>query len=837
MKAFTKLSILLPIASTAFYLLAATTKVQAQQAIVPDNTLPTNSVVTPNGNTLTITGGTTSGTNLFHSFSSFNVPTGGTAWFNNDAQVQNILTRVTGNSLSNINGLIRANGGANLFLINPAGIIFGSGASLNIGGSFVASTASSIKFPDGSEFSATNPTASPLLTINVPMGLQLGTNPAPIVVQGRGSNLRFDPATSAIIRNNRTTGMQVAPGKTLALVGGDIALEGGNITADGGRIELWAVNNGSLGISNSNGNLAISNPQATEFADIRLTGGASADTSGNGGGAIQVQGRQISLRDGSAILATTLGTGDGEGTTVRATESVQVRGSNRNLLFPSIISTSSQAGSSGKAGDITIETPSLLVGDGARLSTATFGPGNAGNMTLRANSTEVFGTLGNLSPSGLFTIAAFGSSGDAGDLTIETQSLRLKNGARIQSSTTGDGDGGHLTIKATEAVEVTGFADLRNPSFPTTPFIVGSVIASSVTRRGVMGDAGDMMIETARLTLKDGGQIVSSTFGVGKGGELIVKASNSVELIGTTGTTPTVISTLAATAGPNSTGKAGDVTINTGQLTIRDRARATVSNQAPTGTAGNLVVKADSIRLSGGGSLSADTTAGDRGNITIDSRDIFLRNNSRITTNAQGTATGGNITINTDFLVAVSPENSDITANAQQGSGGRVFITATGIFGTGFRDRLTPNSDITATSELGPQFNGIVQINTPDVNPAAGLLQLPADFTDASNQISESCSAQARTNSFTVTGRGGLPPNPEEALNSTPGWIDWRVSGQGVGRQGGQGDAMTQPITHYPLPITQIPIIEATNWVVDADGTVELVAAPAAKVFSLDVLP
>lgn len=812
-------------------LFTATLSVQAQ--ILPDNTLSTPSAVTSTGNIITITGGTLddASINLFHSFEQFSVVTRQTAYFNNPPSVQNILTRITGGQASTIDGVIQANGTANLFLINPNGIIFGANAQLNIGGSFIASTANSIQLANGSFFSATNPQNQPLLTISTPIGLQLGANPAGIVVQGGGNNLRFDTGSSAIIRDNRTVGLQVAPDQTLALIGGDIALEGGNLTALGGRIELWSVKNGLLGITNSNGKLAITNEQlATQFGDIRFTGAASADASGNGGGTIQVQGRRISLRDGSAILAATLGTGDGEGITVHASESLEALGFDRNLLFPSIISTNSQPGSSGKAGDLAIETPSLLVGNGGVISSVTLGSGNGGTMTVRANSVEAFGTLNNSFASGLYTAAALGSTGNAGDLTIETGRLRLTDGARLQATTTGAGDGGNVTVRATEAVDVIGFGKFRNPALPNTTFIVGSTIASSVSRRQVMGNAGNVTIDTGHLSVQGGGQIVTATFGSGKGGNLTIRASDSVELIGTSGTSPLAISNLSATAGPNSTGNAGTLTIETRQLTIRDGATATVANLSPTGEAGDLEVNANSIRLLNSGSLSAETTAGDRGNITINSQDILLRNNSQITTNAQRTASGGNITINTDTLVAVPEENSDITANAQKGSGGRVSITAQGIFGTQFRDRLTSLSDITATSDLGSEFNGTVQIDIRGVDPNRGLVQLPETVADSSNQIAQTCASQVRNNRFVITGRGGLPPTPSEALNSAPGWIDWRVStrrdGAAVPTLGNEDTRETHQSS------IQNPLVEARGWVKEADGTVQLVANPSVEISS-----
>lgn len=192
-----------------------------------------------------IDGGAVRGTNLFHSFEQFSISAGTTAHFNNAIDIQNIISRVTGNSVSNIDGILKANNTANVFLINPNGIVFGPNASLNINGSFVASTASSLNFADGTNFSATSPQTAPLLTLSIPIGLQFGTTARPIRNQSQAS------PNNAINIFGEGVGLQVQQDKTLALIGGDIALEGGNLTAKGGRIELGSVAGNSLVSLNS----------------------------------------------------------------------------------------------------------------------------------------------------------------------------------------------------------------------------------------------------------------------------------------------------------------------------------------------------------------------------------------------------------------------------------------------------------------------------------------------------------------------------------------------------------------------------------------------------------
>jgi large exoprotein involved in heme utilization and adhesion len=304
---------------------------------------------------------------------------------------------------------------------------------------------------------------------------------------------------------------------------------------------------------------------------------------------------------------------------------------------------------------------------------------------------------------------------------------------------------------------------------------------------------------------------------------LSVTASDTVEVIGTSANGQISSRLTAQTTGA---GNARDLTIATEQLTIRDGAEVSVSSTG-LGIAGVLRVEADSIRLDNQGKIRADTSGGG-GNIDLSTDDLILRRGSSVSTNATGSnITGGNITIDTDNLVAVPKEDSDISANATAGIGGRVIVNAQGIFGTQFRPQDTPLSDITASSELGAQFNGVVELNTPGIDPSRGLANLPIEVVDASNQIDQTCAAgrgEAGKNEFIIIGRGGLPSNPYEMLSNEQALEDIQPP-SGFSRPRNSQPVAARSFTSQP--ITSNPkqqLVEAQGWGINDKGQVVLTA-------------
>ncbi|MCC5602138.1 two-partner secretion domain-containing protein [Nostoc favosum] len=771
--------------------------------IAPDGTLPNNSSITRDGNTFNITGGTQAGSNLFHSFGEFSVPIGGTASFNNALDIQNIISRVTGGSVSNINGIISTKGTANLFLINPNGIVFGQNAQLNVGGSFVATTASAIAFGNQGFFSASNPESSlSLLTVN-PSALLFNQIKTASIQNNSIAPSGLNPSSEFIAR-----GLRVPDGKSLLLVGGDINMDGGNLYAFGGRVELGGLAGaGTVGLNENGNNLSLSFPDSVEKSDVTLSNGARIRVNASNGGSIAVnaqnlkmtgrsflfagingalasenskagnievnatgvinldnnsfianqvrpeaagQGgdinistRTLRIESGAFVTTSTFGAGKGGNLSVD-TQDVQIIGTRADGGSPSGLSATAQPNSTGDAGDLTIKTHTLLIKDGAQVTTSTFGAGKGGNLSVDAQDVQIIGTRANgRFRSGLFADAQPDSAGDAGDLTIKTHTLLIKDGAQVTTSTFGAGKGGNLNVDAQD-VQIIGTS--ADDGFGSSLF--------AAAQPNSAGDAGDLTIKTHTLLIKDGAQVATGTFSGGEGGNLSVDAQD-VQIIGRSADGRD-FSGLFADAQPNSTGNAGDLTIKTNTLLIKDGAQVGARTRGG-GKGGNLSVDAQDVQIIGrsadGRSASGLSAAaqpdstGDAGDLTIKTHTLLLKDGAQVSASTRGGGKGGNLSVDAQDVQIIGTRAdgmsvSGLFASAQPDSTGdaddltikthTLLIkdgaqVATGTFGTGKGGNLSVDAQdvqIIGTSTDGRSGSGLFASAQPDSTGDAGDLTI-----------------------------------------------------------------------------------------------------------------
>ncbi|MEQ9354598.1 two-partner secretion domain-containing protein [Coleofasciculus chthonoplastes] len=612
------------------------------------------------------------------------------------------------------------------------------------------------------------------------------------------------PPNNSLNDSNLTLSQNPSPGRITT----------GNLETPGGPIILDASNDITL-----NGSIK------TNGGDITLESGGMIDTTADILDSFSVnRGGAISLTANNDIKAGDIrSSSDGLSGNIDLTShagTVAVDGT--------FVIRSDAFDSSPESGDINITARSLSLTNGGRILTGSSAEGVGGNLTVKASdSVELIGT----SPDGqILSLLSTSTGGNqrAGDLKIETRRLIVRDGAVIGASTSNSGRGGNLTVNASELVELIGTAPNGFPSGLSTDTI-GT------------GDAGNLIINTRRLIARDGAAVSASTFSEGQGGNLIVNASESIELSGTS--RDGFASGLYAQAFGD--GDAGNLTVNhTQNLNIRDGANVSVAagtaadaripnfpsfdvgddivlppfSPDATGKAGNTEITADFIRLNNQAAIIAETDSSEGGNITLNVNDILLlRHNSSISTTAgtaQAGGNGGNIRINSPFVVGLPWENSDITANAFFGNGGRVDITANKIYGLEFRPSLTPLSDITASSEFGEQ--GVVELNTLEIDPNTGLLQLPPPASPP--EFVNFCQGRSdqTPSHFIISGRGGVPPTISQVTGTDNVWEDLRP----LTPSSDNSPAKIEPVTQR----SSTPIIEAQGWIKLPDGTIVLTA-------------
>ncbi len=588
------------------------------------------------------------------------------------------------------------------------------------------------------------------------------------------------------------------------------------------------------------------------------------------GGNIIITTNSLSLIDGGNLDSSTEGIGDAGNISVTATESVFISGIDGNRRSSGIFS-STQESATGKAGSIELQVPEgfLRISDGGVIDAQTRGNGKEGSITINVETLELLtggqiitttfesGDAGNINitaseeilvsgfdsgfserlefaedrlaagkterisnlitndsaSSGIF--ARTQSTGNAGEIEITTPNLTIENSAQITAATEGGGDGGEIQLGIDDTLLIEG---------------IDSGIFSTAESNST-GNTGNITIDSQQLNILSNGAISVDSESNGIGGNIEINANNITLDEGNISSETRNSDTANTTAESNSTGETGNITINSQQLTILSNGAISVDSES-SNIGGEIEINADNITLDEG-KISSETLSSDAGDITLNIANLLLlQNESSISTNAGedqdvGTGGGGNITINAPLIVAFPDANSDISANASIGDGGRVEITADGIFGIEFRAQSSTFSDITASSEQGNA--GIVELNTPDTNPAETLTALPTNLVDASRLIVRSCPTdEEELGRFVVTGRGGLPANPREKLSDEiliDEWISlW------------ESQANRENVNVAPAASNQ-QIIEARGWRVAANGKIRLTAEAIPETVGQNQLP
>jgi len=648
----------------------------AKAQIIPDNSLGAEkSVVNTNANIDQIDGGARRGANLFHSFQEFNVGKEGKAYFSNPAGVENIFSRVTGKNPSNIFGTLGVFGNANLFFMNPNGVFFGPDARLDMRGSFLASTANSLLFDGGLEFSASNPQAPPMLTVNIPIGLQFRDNPGAITNQSVVDDV----------------GLQVDSGKTLSLVGGDISLDRGRLTAAGGQVTLGSLaGTGTVGL-NSDGSLSF--PDGVARSNVSLTNGAQVDVTAGGGGSVNIYAQNLDILGNSPICAG-IGATPTCGNRASDVGSVESKAGDVTLnvlgalnIQGSRVENDVNPGAIGQGGNLNIQADSISVTNGARLSSSTYGQGDAGKITINANS------------------------------------LSVKNGSQLSSSIFGKGNAGGAIINANDSVSFDGVDRKENPS----------AVLSNV-EEGAVGNGGSININAGSLSLTNGGELgvivrdASSTLagGQGIGGNVNIKVRDAVTISGTSG--------IYSRLGVGAVGKGGNINIiKAGSLSVSDDAQIDASTEGK-GDAGNINLQVDgSVLLAGDNTLIVsnvqDSAEGKGGNVTITADSLTVKEGAQVNAFTRGRGDAGNVTINATGAVSFDGVGisdgfpTNVASNVQEraiGNGGSININAASLSLTNGGELGVIVRDASSTLAGGQGIGGNVNIKVRDAVTISG---------------------------------------------------------------------------------------------------------------------
>ncbi len=612
-------------------LLSGISHAQVTTVVTPDPTLGTVMTETRSGSAanIDISGGTRpgDGQNLFHSFKDFSVAKDDTVNFRGpQSGLENILSRITGSQVSMIDGHLTSDvPGVNLYLLNPNGIVFGPNASLNIDGSFHISTADVIQLSDGGRFAADLMEQSNL-TVATPSAFGfVGGDSAEITIQGS---------------------LSVLEGEALSVIGGDITLDSGRLEAPSGWVNLAAVasnrvvafNGKRIGLSRLDG-------------DITLMPGSEVTMNGPGGGVL-IRGRSLSL-DRAAIMTIVRGTEPGTGGNVDINVNELILTSGASIVSNTLGTPSggfvivradvmtvtdnafmrSDTLGRGKGGNVLVQVSKhLTVSEGAEISSSTFRTGTAGEVDLFSDG-DITVDHGRL-----FVSAGPRSSGRAGIIRLNAQTLTLTGAAQVAAEAQNSGLAGQVTIRAENMIV------MGQSTISSSMTLTGSAQDPVVTPGGQ--SAGAVTIEAKDMTVAD--QSISS-------------------------------SSITVNTEQSSTVEAGTISLRVNALTLEDGAQITAEALGDGNGAGGRVeiVATETVALRGDGTgifTTAEGGATRSGDIDVSSRNVSLTDLARIDNSTQGMANGGRVTIAALETLTMA-DDASVRSNVVNGQGDGVTIS------------------------------------------------------------------------------------------------------------------------------------------------------------------
>lgn len=709
------------------------------------------------------------GGNLFHSFSAFNINTGQSATFTDTGaapgSISNVLGRVTGNTGSNIDGLLKSTiPNADVYLINPNGITFGSNASIDVPGAFHAGTANSINLSDGKQFNASKADDA-LLTSSSPAAFGfLGNTPSnngTITVNGAQLNVKAS--------------------KTLDLVAGELDIKNNaKLMAPAGEIRLVALKGqGTVSVQlDSEGKtpLPTATPSANNAGNITLSN-SIANSDGNGGGRVALWGNAIALDNGSKVTALNTGAnnaGSAQGIEIRANNlglknqsAIHAEASNAGKavninvtaadvkIDNSVITSTAINNSTGDAGVITVSTDTLTVQNGGNISSSTDAQGNAGKVAVTAKQIIIDGQ-NNAKLTGIYSDALTHSQGEAGIVEISTDTLDIKNAGAIGSNTLSSGDAGNVNISA-NTIKIDG----QNYSGFT-----------GITSSGKNGNAGTITVNSGILDIVNGGSISSSTFGSGNAGAInITSSALTIDRQNSQGLT-----NISSEAKDGSTGNAGAITINTYTLDILDNGVIS-TNTFGVGNGGNIAVTAKNITITGKDSSPFDeslqtgiisqatkSSSGNAGTIDIKTDTLTVQSAGKISSDTQGSGNGGDISISAKNIYLdgqTSQQKTLIASDALSGSSGNAGTVTVNTNTLDIKNKAQISSDTYASGNAGNiniTVNEKANMNNGSIGSSSygsgtgGSVSLssPLLTLDNGSSISASSSTKAKGGDITI---------------------------------------------------------------------------------------